>query len=121
VAPAVVRHRRGPGASAETLDPPRRCHTASIASELREAPPGNRKVAGGQRVDAPYVPYKNARARGGEEGREGGSGEGRERERGGRGGRRRGGEWGSDAGEEEAVRVGAMEVAEVSGPFVGCK
>jgi len=76
-------------------------------------------VAGGQRVDAPYVPYKNAR-----EGRRGGERRGErggERGGGGRGGRRRGGEWESDAGEEEAVRVGAMEVAGVSGPFVGCK
>jgi hypothetical protein len=63
-----------------------------------------------------------AEARRGEKGEVGRRERERERERGGgRGGRRRGGEWGSDAGEEEAVRVGAMEVAEVSGPFVGCK
>lgn len=63
-------------------------------------------MAGGQRVDAPYVPYKNARAGRASRGEKGGGERG-----GGCAERRRGGEWGSDAGEEEAVRVGAMEAA----------
>ena len=107
VAPAVVRHRRRPGASAETLDPPRRSHTASIASELREAPPGIGRWRA-RSVSTRRTYLIKTRTRGGEEGREGGrSWPQREEERWGMGiGRwRRGGAPGGCDGGTRGIRA----------------